>query len=147
MMFGIAAVAGGGIGGILSDRLHPAKAIIIVLIPFMISMAVIPFSTGLPLIAFLILLSIWSALSWTVTPVQNSLIIKTSPATAETLISTNSGIAHAGIALGTYIGGVVIDHSSIMYTGWVGSILILMGLVSAVYAISRKEQTVIRLLD
>ncbi|WP_405172680.1 MFS transporter [Paenibacillus sp. FSL H8-0280] len=142
MMFGIAAVAGGGIGGMLSDRLHPAKAIIIVLIPFIVSMAVIPFSVGLPLIAFLLLLSIWSALSWTVTPVQNSLIIKTSPETAETLISTNSGIAHAGIALGTYIGGMVIDHSSILNTGWVGSVLILLGLVSAIYAISVKEKTV-----
>jgi len=142
MMFGIAAVAGGGIGGMLSDRLHPAKAIIIVLIPFIVSMAVIPFSVQLPLIAFLLLLSIWSALSWTVTPVQNSLIIKTSPETAETLISTNSGIAHAGIALGTYIGGMVIDHSSILNTGWVGSVLILLGLISAIYAISIKEKTV-----
>ncbi|MBM6383806.1 MFS transporter [Paenibacillus sp. FSL K6-2862] len=142
MMFGIAAVAGGGLGGVLSDRLHPAKAIVIVLIPFIMSMAVIPFSVGLPLIAFLILLSIWSALSWTVTPVQNSLIIKTSPEAAESLISTNSGIAHAGIALGTYVGGMVIDHSTILYNGWVGSILILLGLVSAIYAISRKEQSV-----
>lgn len=142
MMFGIAAVAGGGIGGMLSDRLHPAKAIVIVLIPFIVSMAIIPFSVQLPLIAFLILLSIWSALSWTVTPVQNSLIIKTSPETAETLISTNSGIAHAGIALGTYIGGMVIDHSSILHTGWVGSVLILLGLVSAIYAISVKEKTI-----
>ncbi|MCM3202975.1 MFS transporter [Paenibacillus illinoisensis] len=142
MMFGIAAVAGGGLGGVLSDRLHPAKAIVIVLIPFIVSMAVIPFSVELPLIAFLILLSIWSALSWTVTPVQNSLIIKTSPEAAESLISTNSGIAHAGIALGTYVGGMVIDHSTIMYNGWVGSILILLGLVSAIYAISRKEQSV-----
>lgn len=142
MMFGIAAVAGGGLGGVLSDRLHPAKAIVIVLIPFIVSMAVIPFSVGLPLIAFLILLSIWSALSWTVTPVQNSLIIKTSPEAAESLISTNSGIAHAGIALGTYVGGMVIDHSTIMYNGWVGSILILLGLVTAIYAISRKEQSI-----
>ncbi|WP_336779887.1 MFS transporter [Paenibacillus illinoisensis] len=142
MMFGIAAVAGGGLGGVLSDRLHPAKAIVIVLIPFIVSMAVIPFSVGLPLIAFLILLSIWSALSWTVTPVQNSLIIKTSPEAAESLISTNSGIAHAGIALGTYVGGMVIDHSTILYNGWVGSILILLGLASAIYAISRKEQSI-----
>lgn len=142
MMFGIAAVAGGGLGGVLSDRLHPAKAIVIVLIPFIVSMAVIPFSVELPLIAFLILLSIWSALSWTVTPVQNSLIIKTSPEAAESLISTNSGIAHAGIALGTYVGGMVIDHSTIMYNGWVGSILIFLGLASAIYAISRKEQSV-----
>ncbi|WP_127535956.1 MFS transporter [Paenibacillus illinoisensis] len=142
MMFGIAAVAGGGLGGVLSDRLHPAKAIVIVLIPFIVSMAVIPFSVELPLIAFLILLSIWSALSWTVTPVQNSLIIKTSPEAAESLISTNSGIAHAGIALGTYVGGMVIDHSTILYNGWVGSILILLGLASAIYAISRKEQSV-----
>ncbi|WJH29704.1 MFS transporter [Paenibacillus sp. CC-CFT742] len=142
MMFGIAAVAGGGLGGVLSDRLHPAKAIVIVLIPFIVSMAVIPFSVELPLIAFLVLLSIWSALSWTVTPVQNSLIIKTSPEAAESLISTNSGIAHAGIALGTYVGGMVIDHSTIMYNGWVGSILILLGLASAIYAISRKEQSV-----
>ncbi|MDQ0171600.1 MFS transporter [Paenibacillus tundrae] len=142
VMFGIAAVAGGGIGGLLSDRLHPAKAIIIVLIPFMITMALIPVSVGLPLIAFLLLLSVWSALSWTVTPVQNSLIIKTSPETADTLISTNSGIAHAGIALGTYIGGMVIDHSAIQHTGWVGSILILLGLVTAIYAITRKEHSV-----
>ncbi|MBY0219062.1 MFS transporter [Paenibacillus illinoisensis] len=142
MMFGIAAVAGGGLGGVLSDRLHPAKAIVIVLIPFIVSMAVIPFTVELPLIAFLVLLSIWSALSWTVTPVQNSLIIKTSPEAAESLISTNSGIAHAGIALGTYVGGMVIDHSTIMYNGWVGSILILLGLASAIYAISRKEQSV-----
>jgi DHA1 family purine base/nucleoside efflux pump-like MFS transporter len=140
MMFGLAAVAGGGIGGMLSDRLHPAKAILIVLVPFMISMAVIPFSTGLPLIAFLLLLSVWGALSWTVTPVQNSLIIKTSPETSEILISTNSGIAHAGIALGTYIGGLVIDHSSIMNTGWVGSILVCVGLVAAVLAMSMKEK-------
>ncbi|MFS0869310.1 MFS transporter [Paenibacillus xylanilyticus] len=142
MMFGIAAVAGGGIGGMLSDRLHPAKAIVIVLIPFIVSMAAIPFSVELPLIAFMLLLSIWSALSWTVTPVQNSLIMKTSPETAETLISTNSGIAHAGIAFGTYIGGIVINHSSILYNGWVGSILILLGLVSAIYAISRKEEAI-----
>lgn len=142
VMFGIAAVAGGGIGGLLSDRLHPAKAIIIVLVPFMITMALIPVSVGLPLIAFLLLLSVWSALSWTVTPVQNSLIIKTSPETADTLISTNSGIAHAGIALGTYIGGMVIDHSTIQHTGWVGSILILLGLVTAIYAITRKENSV-----
>ncbi|WP_145047547.1 MFS transporter [Paenibacillus xylanexedens] len=142
VMFGIAAVAGGGIGGLLSDRLHPAKAIIIVLVPFMITMALIPVSVGLPLIAFLLLLSVWSALSWTVTPVQNSLIIKTSPETADTLISTNSGIAHAGIALGTYIGGMVIENSSIQHTGWIGSILILLGLVTAIYAISRKEHSV-----
>lgn len=142
MMFGLAAVAGGGMGGMLSDRLHPAKAIVLVLIPFMISMAVIPFSTGLPLIAFLLLLSIWGALSWTVTPVQNSLIIKTSPETSEILISTNSGIAHAGIALGTYIGGLVIDHSSIMNTGWVGSILVCVGLGSALVAVNMKEKHV-----
>lgn len=142
MMFGLAAVAGGGMGGMLSDRLHPAKAIVMVLIPFMISMAVIPFSTGLPLIAFLLLLSIWGALSWTVTPVQNSLIIKTSPETSEILISTNSGIAHAGIALGTYIGGLVIDHSSIMNTGWVGSILVCVGLGSALVAVNMKEKHV-----
>ncbi|WP_342555883.1 MFS transporter [Paenibacillus sp. FSL R7-0652] len=142
MMFGLAAVAGGGIGGMLSDRLHPAKAIMIVLVPFMISMAVIPFSTGLPLIAFLLLLSLWGALSWTVTPVQNSLIIRTSPETSEILISTNSGVTHAGIALGTYIGGVVIDHSSIMNTGWVGSILVFGGLGFAVLAVNLKEKHV-----
>lgn len=142
MMFGLAAVAGGGIGGMLSDRLHPAKAIMIVLVPFMISMAVIPFSTGLPLIAFLLSASLWGALSWTVTPVQNSLIIRTSPETSEILISTNSGVTHAGIALGTYIGGVVIDHSSIMNTGWVGSILVFGGLGFAVLAVNLKEKHV-----
>lgn len=142
VMFGIAAVAGGGMGGALSDRIHPAKAIVGVLIPFMASMAIVPFSGEMPLILCMLLLGVWGALSWTVTPVQNSLIIKSAPAEAETLISTNSGIAHAGIALGTFIGGQVIERSSVVYTGWVGAVLVLLGLLTALYAIRRREQTV-----
>ncbi len=104
VMYGIAAVAGGGLGGFLSDKLHPAKAIVIVLAMFMLSMAAVPLGVKLPLALCLGLLGIWGALSWMVTPVQNSLIIHLAPNTYETLISTNSGMAHAGIALGTYIG-------------------------------------------
>ncbi|WP_068775842.1 MFS transporter [Paenibacillus sp. FJAT-26967] len=137
-IFGIAAVAGGGLGGVISDKWNPAGAVIAVISLFLISMLVLPLAVNLPFAAFLVLMIMWSALSWALSPVQNNLIIHSSPENSEILISTNSAVTHLGISIGSYVGGLIIQGSSVLYNGWAGSIFVLLGLICSLFAVTRQ---------
>ncbi|MBM7703608.1 MFS transporter [Metabacillus iocasae] len=131
-IFGVAAVIGGGIGGWAADKWTPQLAITVMISMFFITMVSIPFGVKLPFILFLLIMIVWSSLSWAISPALNNYIIQSAPNTSDILISTNSSISHLGIALGSYIGGIVIHNGSVMYNSWAGSILILGALLSII---------------
>ncbi|MBY6086392.1 MFS transporter [Priestia flexa] len=138
-IFGLAAVAGGGFGGVLSDKLGAPTAVIGIIGAFFLSMVALPFAVKLPFILFLIVMTVWSALSWAVSPAQNNLIIQSAKDNPDVLISTNVAISHLGIAAGSYVGGIIINGYSSLFNGWVGSILILLGLLATVIAVTRPS--------
>ncbi|MCA1202654.1 MFS transporter [Priestia flexa] len=138
-IFGLAAVAGGGFGGVLSDKLGAPTAVIGIIGAFFLSMVALPFAVKLPFILFLIVMTVWSALSWAVSPAQNNLIIQSAKDNPDVLISTNVAISHLGIAAGSYVGGIIINGHSSLFNGWVGSILVLLGLLATVIAVTRPS--------
>lgn len=138
-IFGLAAVAGGGFGGVLSDKLGAPTAVIGIIGAFFLSMVALPFAVKLPFILFLIVMTVWSALSWAVSPAQNNLIIQSAKDNPDALISTNVAISHLGIAAGSYVGGIIINGYSSLFNGWVGSILVLLGLLATVIAVTRPS--------
>ncbi|SIQ76475.1 MFS transporter [Priestia flexa] len=138
-IFGLAALAGGGFGGVLSDKLGAPTAVIGIIGAFFLSMVALPFAVKLPFILFLIVMTVWSALSWAVSPAQNNLIIQSAKDNPDVLISTNVAISHLGIAAGSYVGGIIINGYSSLFNGWVGSILVLLGLLATVIAVTRPS--------
>jgi len=140
-IFGLAAVAGGGLGGAVSDRWNPSSSVITMIALFFVSMIAMPFGVHLPFVVFLLLMIIWSALSWAVSPAQSNLIIHSARETSDILISTNAAISHVGIAIGSYVGGIVVNQYSVIYNGWIGSIFVLLGLFCSLYAVTRTEST------
>ncbi|UZW65512.1 MFS transporter [Priestia flexa] len=138
-IFGLAAVAGGGFGGVLSDKLGAPTAVIGIIGAFFLSMVALPFAVKLPFILFLIVMTVWSALSCVVSPAQNNLIIQSAKDNPDVLISTNVAISHLGIAAGSYVGGIIINGYSSLFNGWVGSILVLLGLLATVIAVTRPS--------
>lgn len=138
-IFGLAAVAGGGLGGVVSDKLGAPTAVIGIIGAFFLSMVALPFAVKLPFILFLIVMTVWSALSWAVSPAQNNLIIQSAKGNPDVLISTNVAISHLGIAAGSYVGGIIINGYSSLFNGWVGSILVLLGLLATVIAVTRPS--------
>lgn len=102
-------------------------------------MVALPFAVKLPFILFLIVMTVWSALSWAVSPAQNNLIIQSAKDNPDVLISTNVAISHLGIAAGSYVGGIIINGYSSLFNGWVGSILVLLGLLATVIAVTRPS--------
>lgn len=141
-VFGIAAVIGGGFGGWLADKWGSAKSIISIIIAFGIALFTLPMVTfSLPL--FIVIMTIWSMLSWAISPVQQNYLIEIAPETAGIQQGLNNSALHLGIAFGSTIGGVVIEQSSVVYNASVGGLFVILALACAVFSVTRKQNKVV----
>ncbi|WP_281658425.1 MFS transporter [Halobacillus sp. Cin3] len=139
-VFGTAAVIGGGIGGVLSDKFGSEKSIIGIILVFAAAIFTIPFTTSV-LPVFLVVLVVWSALSWAVTPAQQNYLISSAPESADIQQSLNNSALHFGIAFGSLIGGFVIEQGAVSLNPTVGGFFILAALVTAGFSITRKTES------
>ncbi|MEN1937036.1 MFS transporter [Paenibacillus sp. 102] len=138
LIVGTAAIIGGGTGGLLSDRIGPKKTIISVISVFAVSIFILPFTTfNTPL--FLIIMVIWSMLSWALQPAIQSYFILSAPDTSDIQQSLNNSAAHVGMALGSTIGGIIIKHSSVEMNAVAGGVLVLAALFVGLASIRNKK--------
>lgn len=135
LIFGVAAVTGGGVGGTFSDRFGAKPTIFTVIIVFGLAMFVIPHTTfALPL--FLIIMIVWGMTNWAITPAMQSYLIQTSPETADTQQSLNNSALHFGIALGSLIGGFIIEQAPVIHNATIGGLIVIIALGTAVISMS-----------
>lgn len=136
-IFGIAAVMGGGLGGWLADKWGSKKSILTIITVFACAMFLLPVMTfSFPL--FLIMMALWSMLSWAISPAQQNYLIEIAPESAGVQQSLNNSALHLGIALGSTVGGAVIEASSVIYNAWIGACFVILALVCAIFSITRK---------
>src|SRR5699024_324277 len=139
MVFGIAAVSGGAIGGTLSDTWGSKNTIIATTILFAMVMFTIPYTTfALPV--FLIILVIWGMLSWTLAPATQSYLIGLSPDTSDIQQSLNNSALHLGIAFGSLIGGLVIEHASVEQNATVGGLFVILSIGAALISMYGQQK-------
>ena len=145
LIFGVAAVAGGGLGGVASDRFGTRRTILISIMVFAVAMFVIPYTTvSFPL--FLVIMVIWSMLSWGITPAQQSYLIELAPESSDIQQSLNNSALHLGIALGSSVGAYAIEQYTVEVNATVGGIFILLALASAIFSMTRDRNNVSSLL-
>ncbi|MBP1950795.1 MFS transporter [Virgibacillus litoralis] len=138
MIFGIAAVSGGGVGGTLSDKLGPERTIMLTIVLFTLVIFSIPFTTfALPV--FITILVVWGMLSWTLAPATQSYLISLSPETSDIQQSLNNSALHLGIAFGSLVGGLVIERASIEQNATVGGFFALLSIGAALVSMYRKQ--------
>lgn len=130
LIFGIAAVAGGGLGGIMGDWIGTRKSIFIVAVVFSLTIFSIPHTT-FSYILFIAVMVIWGAMSWAMSPSMQSYLIETSPETSDIQQSINNSSLHFGIAFGSFIGGIVIEQSTVNYNAIVAGIIVLFSIGTA----------------
>ncbi|TWT25990.1 MFS transporter [Planomicrobium sp. CPCC 101110] len=137
LIFGIAAVSGGAIGGSLADAIGAPKSIIIVISAFAFVLFLLPITT-FSMAVFIPMMIVWAALSWSLAPPQQSYLIQTDPASSDIQQSFNNSALQIGISLGSGIGGIVLNQTgSVSSVAWVGSIIAILALLCAAYSISR----------
>ncbi|MEN1968100.1 MFS transporter [Lentibacillus sp. N15] len=130
LLFGIAAVSGGGFGGTLADTIGAKQTVLTSIIVYGIAIIALPFTTFyLPV--FLINMVLWGATNWSISPPMQSYLINTSPETSDVQQGLNNSALHLGIAIGSFIGGLVIEQASIHYNPFIGALVIVFALVTA----------------
>lgn len=137
-IFGISAVMGGGVGGWAADKWGSGKSILTIIAWFALVMFLIP-AVSFSLSLFLVIMILWSMLSWAITPAQQNYLIETAPESYEIQQGLNTTALHLGIALGSGVGGFVIEHHSVADTPWVGGLFVLISFICAAFSITRPS--------
>ncbi|RQB66210.1 MFS transporter [Pseudomonas aeruginosa] len=132
LLIGLAALSGGYIGGWLADRLGHRRALRLVPAAFALALAAVPLS--LDSIGFLPVLMVWSAISWMISPVVQSFLLRSDPASGSAGVALNTSAMHLGVGLGAALGGLVVAALGVAATPWVGLALVLAALACALGA-------------
>lgn len=140
-LFGVAAVTGGGVGGMSADRFGVKRTLLTIIVMLGTALFVIPYTT-FAVSFFFVLLIIWSVMSWAITPTVQSYLIQVSPETSDIQQSLNNSALHFGIAFGTFIGSFVIEYASVEQNATVGGLLVAVSLITALLALRDKHQSI-----
>lgn len=134
MLFGIGALFGNLVGGYFTDKIGAPKTLKLSLGGFAILLAAFSFlSLLIPSTITVVMVSIvailWGIPGFGMNPALNTFLISLNPKQAQMVLSFSASALYMGIGLGAFIGGGVINISSVNYVGIVSSVLVLMALV------------------
>ncbi|APJ09675.1 MULTISPECIES: MFS transporter [Bacillus] len=137
LIFGLASIGGNGFGGWLSDKLGSGKAILLVTIAFAVVMFTIPYTAGV-FALFMVMVVLWGALSWALTPALQSYLIQTDPVTSDIQQSLNTSALQIGISIGSAVGGVMFTMTgSSVDLAKFGAVFVLIAFSCAVISLKR----------
>ena len=130
MVAGFGAVAGNVIGGKMSDRFGWRVTLTIVCL---IQAAVLPVFSFLPLppVALLVLVFCWSLGSWSFMAAQQTRLITLAGHRAPVVLALNAAAIYAGAAVGSSLGGILINTLGLLSLGigaGIGAVLALIHL-------------------
>lgn len=131
---GLASLIGNLAGGYLADRWGTASTLLrvytsLIVISLGISLlSLLPRSALLHSVAIIVLL-IWSMVSWLGAPALNSYLTMLEPQAATVVLSLNMTALYLGIAGAGVIGGLVLSAGGIAYLGATDSLMMLLALI------------------
>ncbi|MEM8978957.1 MAG: MFS transporter [Pseudomonadota bacterium] len=116
VIFGLGAVFGGLLGGVLTDRFGALRVLYGLCI---VQAAVMPLfgllPLGLPI--FFMLLFFWSIMGWSFGAAQQVRLLALAPEQASVILAMNAAAIYVGSALGAALGGGVLNVASPSYLG------------------------------
>lgn len=135
LVFGIAGIIGGWIGGWASDKFGGAKTILTFLILFAVSLFLLPYATG-SMLSLLIVVVLYGAMVWALSPAVQNYLAESAPDSSDIQLGLNTSFLHLGVALGSGLGGILVDRYSVTINTWVAGIMVVLALISAIYSLT-----------
>lgn len=126
LSFGVGAALGNVAGGQLADRAGARPTVVAALVLSVVTLASISLAVRLPPDhagpALFALTFVWGAAGWAFPPAQSSHLLGLSAASAPLVLALNWSALFLGIALGSVVGGLVLQFGTAGDLGWVGAL-------------------------
>ncbi|MCC1491066.1 MFS transporter [Cognatishimia sp. F0-27] len=116
LIFGVAAVVGNLLGGWMTDRIGSIRTLALLCIAQIVLMPVfsaLPFENG----TLMGLVFVWSLAGWSFTAAQQLRILSLAPDQAGVLFALNAAAIYVGVALGSALGGAILDRFGLISLG------------------------------
>jgi len=131
LVYGVSVAVGNIWGGRLADRMGPVKALHIIFTALALVLLAFTFAASNPVSSVLTVL-IWGAFAFGNVPGLQVYVVQLAEKYAPEAVDVASGLNIAafnvGIALGSILGGVIIESMTLLDLPWIGALIVLMAL-------------------
>lgn len=129
LVYGVSVAVGNIWGGKLADRMGPLPALKLLFAGLAVVLLVLTFTAPHPVLAVLTVL-VWGAFAFGNVPGLQVLVVKQAERHTPNAVDVASGLNIAafnvGIALGSVVGGFVVEHLGLIHTPWIGALIVLL---------------------
>ncbi|MFM1680305.1 MFS transporter [Aeromonas salmonicida] len=132
LVYGVSVAFGNIWGGKLADRLGPLPTLKLLFGGLALVLLVLTFTAPHPVLAVLAVLTVlvWGAFAFGNVPGLQVLVVQQAERHTPNAVDVASGLNIAafnvGIALGSVVGGLVVEHLGLMHTPWIGALIVLL---------------------
>lgn len=132
LVYGASVAVGNIWGGKLADSQGPIKALSIIFSALTLVLLVFTFTASNPILAVLTIL-VWGAFAFGNVPGLQVYVVqlaeKYTPNAVDVASGLNIAAFNIGIALGSLIGGLVVEDMSLMDTPWIGALIVALAVI------------------
>lgn len=129
LVYGVSVAVGNIWGGKLADKMGPLPALKLMFGGLAVILLMLTFTAPHPVLAVLTVL-VWGAFAFGNVPGLQVLVVKQAEIHTPNAVDVASGLNIAafnvGIALGSVVGGFVVEHLGLMHTPWIGALIVLL---------------------
>lgn len=147
LVYGVSVAIGNIWGGKLADKHGPVKALQFIFAALAAVLFVFTFTAGHPIAAVLTVL-VWGAFAFGNVPGLQVYVVqlaeKYSPNAVDVAAGLNIAAFNVGIALGSIIGGSVVENMKLTDTPWIGGLIVVLALILTTFsgALDKKQTLV-----
>ena len=146
VLFGVGAVLGNILGGILNDRIGSKTTLVVLCLGQAVIMplfSVIPWNPAI----FAAVVGLWSSFGWSFMAPQQARLVVMAPAATALVLALNAAMIYVGITIGSGVGSAILQNYGLAALGIAGGIgslaalghLLLSGRSSRVTAMPEKS--------
>ncbi|WP_421337930.1 MFS transporter [Aeromonas veronii] len=141
LVYGVSVAVGNIWGGKLADKMGPLPALKLLFAGLALVLLALTFTAPHPVLAVLTVL-VWGAFAFGNVPGLQVLVVKQAelhtPKAVDVASGLNIAAFNVGIALGSVVGGFVVEHLGLMHTPWIGALIVLLA-YGLIHVSERRE--------
>jgi len=144
LLFGAAAFVGNLGGGYVADRIPARKSLPVIFVVMMVCFAAMALAGHAPRPAAFAMLGggilAWGVFGWSSLPIQQTRLAAAAPNLVPVVLSLNASAIYIGVAIGSTLGGLVIERASVREVSWIGLAACAAGLLLLALTTQRAQR-------